>query len=78
MSGSLPDTVVVLLVILGAAGTVCVGFATQRLFSKPEPEDNFNQKRPEQVAYMRELRERNMMEAFGDRRPPPHPNGHEI
>ena len=77
MSGALPDSVVVLLVILGAAATVCVGFATQRLFGKPEPEENFNQKKPDQMAYMREVRERNLADAFGDRRPP-HLRGHDI
>ncbi len=77
MSGALPDSVVVLLVILGAAATVCIGFATQRLFGKPEPEENFNQKRPDQMAYMREVRERNMADAFGDRGPT-HQHGHAI
>jgi hypothetical protein len=67
-----------LLVIIAAAASVVVGFATQRLFGKADPAaDNFNQKKPEQVAYMREVRERNMMEAFGNRRPPHH-HGDEI
>jgi flagellar basal body-associated protein FliL len=75
---SLSSSIIVLIVIIAAAASVVVGFATQRLFGKADPAaDNFNHKKPEQVAYMREVRERNMMEAFGDRRPPP-PHGHEI
>jgi flagellar basal body-associated protein FliL len=74
----LSSSIIVLLVIIAAAASVVVGFATQRLFGKADPAaDNFNQKKPEQVAYMREVRERNMMEAFGNRRPPHH-HGDEI
>ena len=62
----LPPTVVVLIVIIAAAAAVVVGFVTQRLFGKADSEEeNFNQRLPTQLAYMREVRERNMMEAFG-------------
>ena len=75
---ALPNSVVVLLVIIGAAAAVVMGFATHRLFGKADSEvDNFNQRKPDQLAYMREVRDRNMMEAVGDRRPPYH-RGHEI
>ncbi|EXJ58471.1 hypothetical protein A1O7_05896 [Cladophialophora yegresii CBS 114405] len=75
---ALSDTLIVLIVIIAAAASVVVGFATQRLFGKADPAaDNFNQKKPEQMAYMREVRERNMMETFGDRRPL-YRQGHEI
>ncbi|KIY01064.1 uncharacterized protein Z520_03730 [Fonsecaea multimorphosa CBS 102226] len=51
----IPDQVVVLLCILGAAASVTVGFAFQRLFGRPDSDDgNFNHKQPEQDAYMRE------------------------
>ncbi|EXJ66758.1 uncharacterized protein A1O5_09953 [Cladophialophora psammophila CBS 110553] len=69
----LPDQVVVLLCILAAAGAVCVGFAFQRLFGRGDlDEGGFNHKKPEQEAYMREVRSRNMVMAFGDIRPPHH------
>jgi len=69
--GALPDEVVVLLCILGAAGLTCIGYAVQRHFAKEDFDGAaFNQKPPQQEAYMREVRYRNQMMAFGDARPP--------
>ncbi|KIW85410.1 hypothetical protein Z517_00800 [Fonsecaea pedrosoi CBS 271.37] len=51
----IPDQIVVLLVIIGAAAFVTMGFAFQRLFGGQDPnEGKFNVKLPEQEAYMRE------------------------
>ncbi|KIV84454.1 hypothetical protein PV11_00230 [Exophiala sideris] len=53
--GALPDEVIVLLCILGAAATTCLGYAVQRHFAKEDFEGaSFNQKSPSQEAYMRE------------------------
>ena len=69
----LDSSIVVLLCIIGAAATVTVGFAFQKLFGKPDPATaNFNEKKPEQEAYMREVRSRNMMAAIGEARPAYH------
>ncbi|KAH0845068.1 hypothetical protein FOPE_10062 [Fonsecaea pedrosoi] len=66
----IPDQIVVLLVIIGAAAFVTMGFAFQRLFGGQDPnEGKFNVKLPEQEAYMREVRSRNMMQLFGEVRP---------
>lgn len=66
----LSDNVVILLCILGAAVSVIIGFAFQRLFGKADPEaESFNKKHPSQEAYMREVRERNIRAAFGDATP---------
>lgn len=65
----LSDQLIVFLVIIAAAAFVTTGFAVNRLFGRREDADNFNQKKPEQMAYMREVRERNFTEAFGDSGP---------
>ncbi|KAK5197389.1 hypothetical protein LTR92_003328 [Exophiala xenobiotica] len=71
---ALPDSVVVLLVILGAAASVCLGYAVQRNFSKADyQDDNFNKKPVNQMDYMREVRSRNQMAAFADARPQRYP-----
>jgi hypothetical protein len=71
----LPDTVIVLLVILAAAFSVMMGFGVQKIMhNSSSDEAAFNERKPEQLAYMREVRERNIMEAAGGR---PHPyRGH--
>jgi len=69
MSDALPDPVVVLLCILGAAGSVTIGYAVQRMFRKADFEyADFNTTNPAQEAYMREVRMRNQSMAFGDGR----------
>lgn len=74
MSGALPDSVVVLLCILGAAAATTIGYAVQRTFRKLDFEyADFNQKKPDQEAYMREVRRRNQMLAIGEARPPRYP-----
>ncbi len=71
---ALPDSVVVLLVILGAAASVCLGYAVQRNFAKADyMDDNFNQKPTHQMEYMREVRSRNQMAAYADARPQRYP-----
>ena len=66
----IPDTVIVLFVILGAAATVCMGYAVHKLFYRPVA-TNFNAKSEPQLDYMREVRDRSkmyaMMDARGDR-----------
>lgn len=65
----LPDTLVVFLCILGAAATVTVGFAFQRLWGKKdEPANGFKDSSNEQQQYMREVRQRGQIEAFGEAR----------
>lgn len=63
----IPDTVVVLLCILGAAASVTIGFAVNRLFGSTDAnEGSFRAKQPAQLDYMREVRDRNVRMAFGD------------
>ncbi len=64
----LPNGVVILICILGAAAFTTMGFAFQRLWGTPDETENFNQRHPAQEAYMRELRERNVMAAMGEAR----------
>jgi hypothetical protein len=64
---ALPYAVIILFIILGAAASVCVGFAVQRLFNK-HVSDSFEQKQPAQEEYMREVRQRNQMLAYAEAR----------
>lgn len=64
---SIPDSIIILFVILGAAGAVCMGFAINRLFYKTS-EVNFNVKSQPQMDYQREVRDRTKMAAMLDAR----------
>jgi hypothetical protein len=67
---ALPPSVTVLLVILAAAFTVMMGFATTKLFGVADAEEaSFNQISPQQLAYMREVRERNIREILSQLEP---------
>ncbi|RVX67245.1 hypothetical protein B0A52_09282 [Exophiala mesophila] len=57
----IPDTVIVLFVILGAAATVCMGYAVHKLFYRPVA-TNFNAKSEPQLDYMREVRDRSKIQ----------------
>jgi hypothetical protein len=76
MSGLSPN-IVVLICIVAAAATVVMGFAVQKVWGKADDDVTFHHQNPQQMAYMREVRERNQVAAFGDVRrpyPPPEPN----
>lgn len=75
----LPDSVIILLVILGAAFSVCIGFGMQRLFTKEQP-TNWNQKSQSQLEYQREVRERGKMQAWDEARAGRrhHPEGYRV
>lgn len=72
----LSDSIVVLICIIGAGGIVCVGLAFQRLWGKDDGVKGFKNVSKSQEQYMREVRQRNQLEAFGDARQArnrPHP-----
>jgi hypothetical protein len=64
---ALPDSVIVLLVILAAAFSVCMGYGVNRLFFKAEA-ISWNQKSQPQMEYMREVRERARMQVWAEAR----------
>ncbi|XP_014553424.1 hypothetical protein COCVIDRAFT_107720 [Bipolaris victoriae FI3] len=60
MGFNLAPALIIFLVILGAGGLVCCGFAIFRFYGKdPDSEASLYNRSPEQDAYMREVRERN-------------------
>lgn len=64
---NIPDTVIILFVIIGAAASVCMGFAVHRLFYRPVTV-NFNARSEPQLDYMREVRDRSKMDAMMEAR----------
>ncbi len=50
---------VIVLVMVGGGALVLVAYAVLRNFSPPKTEENYSM-RPEQLAYMRDLRQRNL------------------
>ncbi|CAO2652359.1 Nn.00g006420.m01.CDS01 [Neocucurbitaria sp. VM-36] len=60
MGFQIAPALIIFLVILGAGGLVCCGFAIYRFHSGDvEDTSRWNNRSPEQDAYMREVRERN-------------------
>ncbi|KAJ9663974.1 hypothetical protein H2198_000477 [Neophaeococcomyces mojaviensis] len=54
----IPNNVVILIVIIGAAATALMGYALHRLLGGAAPEDEaFNERNTEQDRYMAELRD---------------------
>ncbi|KAL6707479.1 hypothetical protein ACN47E_004049 [Coniothyrium glycines] len=60
MGFAMAPSLIIFLVILGAGAMVICGFAVMRFFGGDlEDQSHWNQRTPEQDAYMREVRERN-------------------
>ncbi|KAL5115688.1 hypothetical protein ACEQ8H_006400 [Pleosporales sp. CAS-2024a] len=58
MGFGIPPWLIILLVILGGGFAVCCGYALFRFYHDPGDEARAYARRPEQDAYMREVRER--------------------
>jgi hypothetical protein len=76
MGFAIPPWLIIFLVMLGGGFAVCCGFAMFRFYYDYEEDNKFSRK-PDQDAYMREVRERNwndMSKRTGGRHlyPPPH------
>jgi hypothetical protein len=56
---AIPPALIIFLIILGAGFGVCVVFAVVGMHSDPHDPDRWQKRRPDQDAYMREVRERN-------------------
>jgi hypothetical protein len=61
MGYQIHPSLIVLLVILGAGFCVCVAFAIYQNLGAPHNPDMWQKRRPEQDAYMRDVRERNWL-----------------
>jgi hypothetical protein len=59
--------VVILLVMIGGGAAVVIAWAVARNFMAEEKEDNYGM-RPQQLSYMRDLRERNLTSLYSGRR----------
>jgi hypothetical protein len=61
MGYQIHPSLIVLLVILGAGFCVCVAFAIYQNLGERHNPDMWQKRRPEQDAYMRDVRERNWL-----------------
>ena len=60
------DEGIIIICIVGASALVTIGYAIHRIFAKVDYGENKFTPPDSQQQYMREVRERNMLEAFGD------------
>ncbi|EAT90132.1 hypothetical protein HBI56_045150 [Parastagonospora nodorum] len=58
----IPPWAIILLVMLGGGFAICCGYALFRFYYEPSDETKWASRRPEQDAYMREVRERHWHE----------------
>lgn len=58
----IPPWAIILLVMLGGGFAICCGYAMFRFYYEPSDETKWAKRRPEQDAYMREVRERHWHE----------------
>ncbi|KAF1914693.1 hypothetical protein BDU57DRAFT_301596 [Ampelomyces quisqualis] len=65
MGYAMPPPLIVFLCILGAGFAVCIGFAIFRFYGDSGNSDIWQKRRPDQDAYMREVRERNWYRLSG-------------
>jgi hypothetical protein len=65
----LSNEVLMVICIFGAAALATVAYAIFKIFSGKDDDDYDFTQSDEQKQYMRELRERNIMEAIADLRP---------
>ncbi|KAF2660021.1 hypothetical protein K491DRAFT_775033 [Lophiostoma macrostomum CBS 122681] len=65
MGYAIPPTVIVLLIIFGAACVVACAFAVYQLFGNSMNAENWGVRTPEQDEYMREVRHRNVSGLMG-------------
>merc|ERR1711977_502374 len=70
--GKMDAWLVILLVMLGGGASVLIAYAVMRHFFPANDDDNFTM-RPQQLAYMRDVRERNLEGLYAGVRPKHHP-----
>jgi hypothetical protein len=69
MGYAIPPAAIILLILVGAGGCVCVGFAIHRLMGAADADHGYRARTAEQEDYMREVRTRNLHGLMVEGRP---------